>query len=49
MIMVMTGHPFLRVGRHRKRGDDVSWADANLTGQKMKKMHTINLVATNGQ
>jgi hypothetical protein len=33
----------------RKGGDGVSWADANLTELKMKKMHTVASVATNGQ
>jgi hypothetical protein len=31
-----------------KGGDNVSWADANLTGLKMKKIHAVVLVATNG-
>jgi hypothetical protein len=28
-----------------KRGDDPNWADANLTGLKMKKIHTVDLAA----
>jgi hypothetical protein len=34
--------------RRRKRGDDVSWADANLSKPKMEKIHVVNSVATNG-
>jgi hypothetical protein len=43
------------VGRRRggteeeKGGDDASWDDANLTGQKIKKIHAIDSVATNRQ
>jgi hypothetical protein len=32
-----------------KRGDGVSWADVNLTGSKMKKIHVINSDGTNGR
>jgi hypothetical protein len=31
-----------------KGGDDTSWLMPNLLGQKMKKIHTVNSVATNG-
>jgi hypothetical protein len=31
----------------KKGGDDASWTDVNLTYQKMKKIHAIDLVATN--
>jgi hypothetical protein len=31
-----------------KVGDDISWADANLTELKNKKIHTVNSAATNG-
>jgi hypothetical protein len=30
-----------------KREDDTSWTVANLTGSKMKKIHTVDSVATN--
>jgi hypothetical protein len=30
-----------------KRKDDTSWADANRTGQKIRKIHAINLVPIN--
>jgi hypothetical protein len=30
-----------------KGEDDVNWADINLTGSKMKKIHIVNSVATN--
>jgi hypothetical protein len=30
-----------------KGGDDVSWADVNLTGPKMKKIHTVDSAGTN--
>jgi hypothetical protein len=33
----------------RKRVDDVSWADTNLTELKMKKIHTDNSVGTTGR
>jgi hypothetical protein len=32
-----------------KRGDDANWADANLTDQKIKKIHAVDLIATNKQ
>jgi hypothetical protein len=32
-----------------KGGDDTSWGDANLLGQKMKKIHAVDSVATNGR
>jgi hypothetical protein len=28
--------------RRGKGGDDVSWADASLLGQKVKKIHVVN-------
>jgi hypothetical protein len=28
-------------------GDDVGWANANLTGSKMKKIHTVDSAVTN--
>jgi hypothetical protein len=31
-----------------KGGDDVSWADVNLIGPKIKKIHTVNSTASNG-
>ncbi len=31
-----------------KGGDDVSWADANLSKPKMEKIHVVNSIATNG-
>jgi hypothetical protein len=34
--------------RRGKGGDDTCWADANLTGPKMKKMHMVDSVAING-
>jgi hypothetical protein len=34
--------------RREKEGDNVSWANANLTGQKMKKIHTSDSTGTNG-
>jgi hypothetical protein len=33
----------------RKGGDDASWADVNLTSQKMKKIHAIVSAGTNGR
>jgi hypothetical protein len=30
-----------------KGGDGVGWADANLSGQKMKKIHMIDSASTN--
>jgi hypothetical protein len=34
----------------KKRGwDDASWADTNLTGPKMKKIHAVDSVAINGR
>jgi hypothetical protein len=32
----------------RRGGDDISWADANLMGRKIKKIHMVDLVAING-
>jgi hypothetical protein len=32
-----------------KGGDDANWDDVNLSGQKMKKMHAVDSVSTNGQ
>jgi hypothetical protein len=32
-----------------KRGDDISWANENLTGVKNKKNHTIDSVSINGR
>jgi hypothetical protein len=32
-----------------KGGDDTSWADTNLLGQKMNKIHVINSADTNGR
>jgi hypothetical protein len=31
----------------RKGGDNASWPDMNFTGLKMKKIHAIDLAATN--
>jgi hypothetical protein len=31
----------------RKRGDDISWADTNLTEQKIKKINTVDSTTTN--
>jgi hypothetical protein len=39
------GEATLRRGKGR---DDASWTNANLTGQKMEKNHTVDSVATNG-
>jgi hypothetical protein len=33
----------------RKRGDNVSWTDMNLTGSKIEKIHVVNLAGTNEQ
>jgi hypothetical protein len=33
----------------RKKGDNASWTDVNLTGLKNKKNHAIDSAATNGQ
>jgi hypothetical protein len=34
----------------REKGeDDASWADANLTVLKMKKIHEVNSTGTNGR
>jgi hypothetical protein len=33
-------------GREKGR-DDISWADMNFTGPKMKKIHAVNLAAIN--
>jgi hypothetical protein len=33
----------------KKGGDDVSWADTNLTGPKMKNIYTVDSTATNGR
>jgi hypothetical protein len=30
-----------------KGGADISWADVNLTGLEMKKIHAVDSVATN--
>jgi hypothetical protein len=32
-----------------KRGDNVGWADTNLTGPKIKKIHVVDSVATIGR
>jgi hypothetical protein len=32
-----------------KRGDNASWADANFTGPKIKKIHGVDSVVTNGR
>jgi hypothetical protein len=32
-----------------KGGDDASWADANLTRPKMKKIYAVDSAATNGR
>jgi hypothetical protein len=32
-----------------KRGYDASWADANFTGLKIKKIHAIGSASTNGR
>jgi hypothetical protein len=32
-----------------KVGDDNSWANVNLTGQKMIKIHTVHSATTNGR
>jgi hypothetical protein len=32
-----------------KGGDDVSWADTNLTGPKIKNIYTVDSAATNGR
>jgi hypothetical protein len=32
----------------KKGGDDVSWANANLTGVKIKKIHMVDSAGTNG-
>jgi hypothetical protein len=34
--------------RRGKERDDASWADVNLIGPKMKKIHTVDSAATNG-
>jgi hypothetical protein len=34
--------------RRRKGGDDANWADMNLTGPKIKKIHAVDLGATTG-
>jgi hypothetical protein len=33
--------------RRIKGGDDTSWIDTNLTGQKMKKIHVADSAGTN--
>jgi hypothetical protein len=33
--------------RRGKRGDDTSWANVNITGRKMKKIHVVNSAGTN--
>jgi hypothetical protein len=33
----------------RKGGDDVSYADVNLTRLKIKKIHTVDSAGTNGR
>jgi hypothetical protein len=33
----------------KAKGDDVSWADVNLTGLKIKKIHVANSACTNGR
>jgi hypothetical protein len=35
--------------RRENGGDDDSWANADLTGQKMKKIHAVNLAGTDGR
>jgi hypothetical protein len=38
------------VSERRKNGDDASWADANLTGRKIKKsMRSIQLLQMDGE
>jgi hypothetical protein len=32
-----------------KEGDDVSWANVNQLGRKMKKIHTVDSTGTNGR
>jgi hypothetical protein len=32
-----------------KGGDDASWADKNLSGPKIEKIHMVDSAATNGQ
>jgi hypothetical protein len=32
----------------RKGGDNANWVNANLTGIKMNKIHTVDSAATNG-
>jgi hypothetical protein len=33
----------------KKGGDDASWVDANLTSQKIKKIHMVDSPVTNGR
>jgi hypothetical protein len=33
--------------RRKNRGDDASWTDVNLTGQKMKKINMFDSAGTN--
>jgi hypothetical protein len=35
--------------RREKGGDDISWADANLIGPKIKKIHAVDLAGINGR
>jgi hypothetical protein len=32
-----------------KGGENISWADANFTGQKIKKIYVVDSTATNGR
>jgi hypothetical protein len=34
--------------RREKEGDNTSWTNTNLTGPKMKKIHVVDSVGTNG-
>jgi hypothetical protein len=46
IVMSVRGEVALERG---KGGDDASWADTNLTRPKIKKIHVVNSVATNGR
>jgi hypothetical protein len=37
------------ITREKKGGDDVSWADANLTGPKNKKKYEVDSASINGR
>jgi hypothetical protein len=46
--VVMTSARGEAAPRRGKVGDDISWADANLTRPKMNKIHMIDPASING-